>query len=156
MEEYPDYVYENIRHAISYSLPYGDLFESNSLLYNITYGLKEVTNIVIEKMNYYLNLFAMTEFIDQLETINCSVLSSGQKQRIKIIRLILIDKPIWVLDEVTSNIDDSMELIILHEIKRIQQEKQKSIICITHNKDLLSISDFKMHIENYKISLERV
>lgn len=132
----------------------GDLFEDNVLLYNLTYGLRVVTDVELQKINYYLKMFDMSNFVDKLETIKVSLLSSGQKQKVRIIRLILVDKPIWILDEVTSNIDDKMEFIILNELKRIQKENGKSIICITHNKDLFSISDVKMHIENYNILLE--
>jgi ABC-type multidrug transport system fused ATPase/permease subunit len=154
MGEYSDYEYTNLRNSVSFVNTDPDIF-NNTILYNITYGLKELENeIVIEKVikkiNYYLELFDLSMYKNNLDK-HIDSLSTGQKQRIKIIRLILHDKPIWILDEITSNIDNELEKVILQELKRIQIEKNKSVIHITHNMENINFSDEKMYILNYNI-----
>lgn len=120
-------IYNNNKDYISY-VSKNDLF-NDSLFKNLTYGVK-ISRSNINKMNYYLNLFGMNE-IPLIE--NVFNLSTGQQQRTILIRMILHDKPIWVIDETTANIDEENERNILTEIKKIQVEKQKSVIHITHN-----------------------
>ena len=154
MGEYSDYEYTNIRDSVSFVNTDPDIF-NNTILYNVTYGLKELENEivmekVIEKINYYLDLFDLSMYKNNLDK-HIDSLSTGQKQRIKIIRCILHDKDIWILDEITSNIDNELEKVILKELKRIQIEKNKSVIHITHNLENIGFSDEKMYIRNYNI-----
>ena len=154
MGEYSDYEYTNIRDSVSFVNTDPDIF-NNTILYNVTYGLKELENEivmekVIEKINYYLELFDLSMYKNNLDK-HIDSLSTGQKQRIKIIRCILHDKDIWILDEITSNIDNELEKVILKELKKIQIEKNKSVIHITHNLENISFSDEKMYIRNYNI-----
>jgi ABC-type multidrug transport system fused ATPase/permease subunit len=154
MGEYSDYEYTNLRDSVSFVNTDPDIF-NNTILYNVTYGLKELENeIVMEKVmgkiNYYLELFDLSMYKNNLDK-HIDSLSTGQIQRIKIIRLILHDKDIWILDEITSNIDNELEKVILQELKGIQKEKNKSVIHITHNLENISFSDKKMYIRNYNI-----
>ena len=104
-------------------------------------------------MYYYLYYFKLEKYVDRLQE-NIGNLSTGEKQRIKIIRLILHDKPIWIIDEITSNVDNDTEKIILQKLKEIQVEKKKSVIHITHNLENIAFSDTKMYIKDYKIFIE--
>jgi ABC-type multidrug transport system fused ATPase/permease subunit len=154
MGEYSHYNYTSIRDCVSFVNTDPDIF-NNTILYNITYGLKDLENesvmeTVMEKINYYLELFDLSIYKNNLDK-HIDLLSTGEKQRIKSIRLILHDKPIWILDEITSNVDNNMEKVILGELKRIQIEKNKSVIHITHNLENKSFSDEKMYIKNYNI-----
>lgn len=144
--EHSNYNYKNIRDAVSYVKNKDDLF-NNSIFYNLTYGVKIEKN-VIDQIRYYLNLFGI-EKIDLKANIN--TLSSGQQQRIKVIRMIIEDKPIWILDESTSNIDNTMENIVVSELRRIQSQKNKSVLHITHNVENTLIADMVMRIEDAKL-----
>jgi len=55
------------------------------------------------------------------------------------------------LDEITSNIDNEMEKIILEEIRKIQKEKNKTEIHITHNIENKNFSDINLYILNKDI-----
>jgi energy-coupling factor transport system ATP-binding protein len=150
MGKYNNYTYSNIRKFISYVNTDQDLF-NQSILYNITYGLKNPEDKkVLLKIQHYLKIFKLEKYKDKLET-NVYALSTGEKQRMKIIRLILHDTKIWILDEITSNVDNDLEKTILNEIKRIQIKKNKSVIHITHNLENISFSDSKMYIKNFNI-----
>lgn len=150
MGKYDNYTYSNIRNFISFVNTDEDLF-NNSVLYNITYGLKNPEDQkVLSKIQYYLKMFNLEKYKDKLDT-SVYPLSTGEKQRMKIIRLILHDTKIWILDEITSNVDNELEKIILAELKKIQIKKNKSVIHITHNLENVSFSDEKMYIKNFNI-----
>ena len=145
---YPDYKYTDLCKDISYVTALPELFE-NTILYNIVYGVNNSEDKEIqEKMNYYIKLFGL-DVCDLKDNVN--ILSTGQKQRISIIRLILQDRPIMILDEITSNIDNEMEKIILEEIRKIQKEKNKTVIHITHNIENKVFSDINLYILNKDI-----
>lgn len=128
------YTYHNIYQHISYISTDGNIFEK-SIEYNCLYGIHVVTEKDIERMNYYLELFGITL---PLSTI-CTTLSTGQKQRIKIIRLILENRPIWILDEITSHIDNKTSEIIVNELRNLSENRL--VIFITHNMDLVNDRD---------------
>lgn len=148
LNEFTDYNYNNIRSSISFLNTDSDIF-NETVLYNITFGLDNPDDIsILEKINYYAEFF---EFDPSKLKMNANSLSTGEKQRIKIIRLILHDKPIWILDEITSNINNDLEHKILQELRKIQKEKNKSVIHITHNFENIVFSDIKMYIKNKQI-----
>jgi ABC-type multidrug transport system fused ATPase/permease subunit len=145
---YPDYKYTDISKDISYVTACPELFE-NTILYNIVYGVLNFEDKEIQdKMNYYVKLFGL-DVCDLKD--NVYTLSTGQKQRVSIIRLILQDRPIMILEEITSNIDNEMEKKILEEIRRIQKEKNKTVIHITHNIENKVFSDNNLYILNKDI-----
>jgi ABC-type multidrug transport system ATPase subunit len=155
MDKYNDYSYNNLKKSISYVYLNADLFINSSILFNLTYALNNIDNDIYNLINYYMKLFKLDKYINNLDE-SIRSLSSGEKQRIKIIRLIIHDKPIWILDEPTSNIDAELEIIIIKELKRIQEEKKKSVIFICHNPDIIKYADLIMKIKDNKINIEKV
>jgi len=103
-------------------------------------------------MYYYIELFELSKYKNNLDA-PIKPLSTGEKQRCKIIYLLLHNKPIWLLDEITSNVNEELETIILTELKRIQQEEKKLVIHITHGSLNVKYSDYKMSIKNCDISI---
>ena len=57
-------------------------------------------------------------------------LSAGQKQRINILRGIVLDKELYILDEPTSNLDTETENLIINLIKKHLEEK--TVVIVTH------------------------
>ena len=84
------------------------------------------------------------------------MLSTGEKQRVKLVRCILQDKPIWLLDEGTANVDEHCELEMLHILREIQKRKRKSVIHITHNRDLIRFCDYLLRIRNEMVTIKRI
>lgn len=64
-------------------------------------------------------------------------LSVGQKQRLNLIRGILLDKDIYVLDEPTSNLDKETEKWIVHLLEKYL--KNKTAVIVTHREELKQI-----------------
>ena len=70
-------------------------------------------------------------------------LSVGQKQRLNLIRGILLNKDIYVLDEPTSNLDKETEILIVNLINKYL--KDKTVLIVTHRDEIKKIC--KRHYE---------
>ncbi|WP_146816659.1 ABC transporter ATP-binding protein [Alkalibacillus haloalkaliphilus] len=82
--------------------------------------------------------------IDQvLETIgmidykyhNIHELSGGQKQKVALASVLLLDPELIILDEPTANLDPVSSLVFVNLIKDLKLETQKSIFIIEHKAD---------------------
>jgi ABC-type multidrug transport system fused ATPase/permease subunit len=145
------YKHDEIRHYVSYLRPSADLF-NRSIEFNILYGVRQHRKTKA-KMLTLLVQYGLSHLTRRLGR-NIQSLSSGEKQRIKIIRCILQDKPIWILDEATSNIDEKYEAIVLSSLRSIQSARQKTVIHITHNTTHLDYADVCLMIENRFLRLK--
>lgn len=74
-------------------------------------------------------------------------LSAGQKQRLNLIRGILIDKELYFFDEPTSNLDSLSEEKIINMIEKYL--KNKTLVIITHRPRLERICNKHYVFENH-------
>jgi putative ABC transport system ATP-binding protein len=142
-----DYEYDDIRDDLSYVAASGDMFQA-SISYNMLYGVPDDRKPLATK---YLSLFGMRHMAGRLED-SIDVLSTGETQRIRIIRMILQNKRIWLIDEATSNIDNRTENVILGCLRRIQRQEKKAVIHITHNADNRRFADRTLSIQRRTIA----
>ena len=99
---------------------------------NIGYGLK-IRGIKFDK--YKESVYEIIEFIGLkgMEDKNARSLSGGEMQRVAIAMNFIINPEIYLLDEVSANLD-SMNVKLLEDfIMRIKQDKEKTIIMSTHD-----------------------
>jgi len=73
-------------------------------------------------------------------------LSGGQRQCIVIARALLLDPPVLVLDEPTSNMDNRTEVRLKKQLSDVIQDK--TLILITHRASLLEMVDRLVVIDN--------
>jgi ATP-binding cassette subfamily C protein LapB len=73
-------------------------------------------------------------------------LSGGQRQCIVIARAMLLDPPVLVLDEPTSNMDNRTEVRLKKKLTEVI--KDKTLILITHRASLLEMVDRIVVIDN--------
>lgn len=125
-----------------------DLFDL-SIRDNLCLGRKIDDN----KLMLYLKEAGLEEWIksleDGLETIvgeRGLKLSVGQKQRLNIIRGILLDKEIYVLDEPTSNLDKNTEMLIVNLIEK--HLNNKTVIIVTHRDRIKRICNRHYEFKN--------
>ena len=66
-----------------------------------------------------------------------SSLSSGEKKKINLIRMLLKNQKIMLFDEVTTDLDLETRTILLDYLKKHSKETNKIILWVTHNLDEL-------------------
>ncbi|MGX7111808.1 ABC transporter ATP-binding protein [Gemella cuniculi] len=100
----------------------------------------------IEYINYLLTRLNLRECIDSLEEgLNSKIgtimskLSSGEMQRLSILRGIMRESEILILDEPTANLDTENEIIVNNFLKELSNEK--TVILISHKESSRSIAD---------------
>ncbi len=73
-------------------------------------------------------------------------LSGGQRQCVVLARAMLMDPPVIVLDEPTSNMDNRTEIRLKDKLSKVI--KEKTLILITHRASLLEMVDRLIVIDN--------
>ena len=113
------------------------------------YSLKKTKKIDLEvKIKEYLKTFNLEEKIDAV----MSTLSSGQLKKISIIRALLSDPKILLLDEITSNLEEeSRSFIADYVCSELNHIQKIPIIWTTHYPNEIKQSNEKSYfIENNK------
>lgn len=64
-------------------------------------------------------------------------LSGGEKQRLALARVLLLDPHVLILDEPTSALDEDTAFNILENVLKVSKEKGQTIIMITHDGKLV-------------------
>ena len=135
-------------------VPQGNTLFSGTLRENISMFTDEVTE---EEIWEAVKAACIDRFIAELEEGLDTVigerglgLSEGQAQRVAVARALLTKAPILLLDESTSALDEAMEAKLL---KNIAGMKDKTCLIVTHRKAALRICDYRIHIENAKVSI---
>ncbi len=136
------YTLKSVRNIISYAPQFPQIF-NGTVKNHILYGKVDATNNdVLEAAK----LAGALDFINQLpqgfDTIlgdDAIKLSGGQRQRLDLARALLKKAPILILDEPTSNLDAESEEIFKQVLGKIRQDKNTTIVIVTHR--LASISD---------------
>ncbi len=107
-----------------------------------------------------------SEIIERVETSLASVgmqsykkyephnLSAGQRQKVAIASVLAMQPDYLVLDEPTSYLDPASRQDILKLLKRINKERQISIINITHYVDQVFVSERVVSMQRGEISFD--
>ena len=121
------------------------LFQNDGNLINPHRKVKDVLNEAFElknnsKKNYstevaeIFNSFGLKE---ELLNSKGSQLSGGEQQRIALVRIMIVEPEILILDEPFSSQDVEAQLAILQLIKRVKDDFGLTIICISHDLKIL-------------------
>ena len=106
----------------------------------------------VQRLERALRIACANEFVSALENgidtllgeRGCG-LSEGQMQRIAIARAIFSERPILILDESTSALDEATEQKLLTNLRRMTD---KTVLIITHRPAALRICDREIKIMN--------
>lgn len=79
-------------------------------------------------------------------------LSGGEKQRVALIRNMLFEPKVLLLDEVTSALDEANRTIIWNWLRTLKKNGTYTILMVTHNDEEASLADKNIQIVDGNIS----
>lgn len=138
---------EELYKRIAYISQEARLFQA-SILENICLGNEDVSMESIEEAckNACIYDFIMS-LPNGFETKigeNGALLSGGQRQRLLLAKALLRDADMYILDEVTSALDNQIEKDIIDALKCIP--KDKTVIIVAHKKQFLGMCDYLVKV----------
>ena len=131
----------NSSSRIGYMLQKDHLFEWRSVLSNILLGLeilKRVDDTSRAKAMEMLKTYGLDVFADAKP----SQLSGGMRQRAALIRTLVLEPDLLLLDEPFSALDYQTRLTVADDIWSILKKEQKTAILVTHDlAEAISMAD---------------
>ena len=131
---------------ISFSDKNGSIFSPKGMIAYLGHKLAIKEELTVEQnisfwSSFYQNTLDENNFrlleMDRLRYLNGSDLSQGQKKKLAFMRVLLSNKPIWLLDEPLSNLDiDSAE-----SIKKLISDRISTnnlVLVTSHSKSIFS------------------
>lgn len=86
---------------------------------------------------------------------SCNTLSGGEKQRLCLARVLLMDAETYLMDEPSSSLDKETEAFIIDHLVQFVTEKGKQLILVTHSESIASkFPNSIIRIENGKVGSE--
>ncbi len=65
---------------------------------------------------------------------DAKILSGGEKQRLALARVLLMNPDVLLLDEPSSSLDEETEKLIFDVLTHYTRDNAKTLICVTHSK----------------------
>ena len=126
---------------IGYMFQRDNLLEWLTVLDNVLIGLKINKNLSKERVNYAKELlikYGLEDFIDSYP----EELSGGMRQRVSLIRAIILNPDLLLLDEPFSALDSQTRLEVSNDIYNILKELKITTIIVTHDiSEAISLAD---------------
>lgn len=137
-------------------VPQSPVFFEGTIYDNLTYGLSK-DKLVRTNVEHYLALCNIDTFVNSLSeglqtnigalTEN-SLISTGQLQRLSMVRALIRQPKILILDECTSNLDSQNFNLFKSLIVRLNKELGITILLISHSNELLEITTNSIHLNH--------
>jgi len=127
--------------SIGYMLQKDHLLEWRSIYKNVILGLEvqhKLTPENIQKTHQYLNQYGLGDF----KNAKPSELSGGMRQRAALIRTLLLEPDLLLLDEPFSALDYQTRLLVSDDIGKIIRAEKRTAILVTHDlSEAISLGD---------------
>lgn len=129
------------RARIGYMLQKDHLFEWRTVLSNILLGL-EIQKRMDETSRAKAMKMLKTYGLDAFANAKPSQLSGGMRQRAALIRTLVLEPDLLLLDEPFSALDYQTRLTVADDIWKIIKKEQKTAILVTHDlSEAVSMAD---------------
>ena len=127
--------------SIGYMLQKDHLLEWRTIYRNVILGLEiqhKLTSENIQKAHKYLEQYGLGDF----KNSKPSELSGGMRQRAALIRTLLLEPDLLLLDEPFSALDYQTRLLVSDDIGQIIRSEKRSAILVTHDlSEAISLGD---------------
>jgi NitT/TauT family transport system ATP-binding protein len=131
----------SVKTRIGYMLQKDHLFEWRSILGNVLLGLEIQNRLDVSTKNKAIELlttYGLESFIDAKP----SQLSGGMRQRAALIRTLVLEPDLLLLDEPFSALDYQTRLNVSDDIWKIIKKEEKTAILVTHDlSEAVSMAD---------------
>jgi len=118
-------------------------FFDNTLLYNLKYFNPSATD---EQVKEALDAAGLSEDIALFKDgvfyrigQDGRALSGGQRQRLALARIFLTDRPIVIMDEPTTGLDQVLSFKVMKALRKLSQTK--TVLLVTHNPTEIALAD---------------
>lgn len=112
------------------------LFQNKNVFENVSFAMRaigEPTKLIRRRVPAILNIVGLQDKIKNFP----SELSGGEQQRVALARALVNNPSIIIADEPTGNLDPHLSLEMMNLLLRINHSKNKTVIVITHEKDIV-------------------
>lgn len=135
---------------------FGFVFQQYNLIPHLTAGDNILLPFLFSKK--YINGAVEKKFIQLCEEFNiiniiqrrADLLSGGEKQRVALVRAIIKNANIIIADEPTGNLDEDNKNIVVHFLKKLNDEG-KTIIMVTHDPLIWESMDCRYYLDKGKL-----
>ena len=142
----------DLRSKVAYLSQSPSLFPG-SIRSNLAVGNDTITDEmiwgVLETVNMKEYVSSLDDALDTDVFEAGKIMSTGQKQRLCIARALLRNVEIYLLDEITSNVDPENTQLILSYFKELSKDG-KTIISVTHDREYIPFADMIYELCNGK------
>lgn len=126
---------------IGYMLQQDQLFEWRNIYHNVLLGL-EIQHMLTARTRQYAKELLKTYGLEQFENSRPSELSGGMRQRVALIRTLILEPELLLLDEPFSALDYQTRLSVGDDIGQIIRKEKRTAILVTHDlSEAVSLAD---------------
>ena len=134
----------------------GFIFQFYNLVQNLTVEENIMLPVIMEglkrkdyekQLNEILDIVRLTEKRKSLP----NELSGGQQQRTAIARAVILNPKIILADEATGNLDSKSGKDIMELFKKINKERNITILQVTHSEEIAKYGDRIIYLKDGKI-----
>ena len=126
---------------VGYMLQHDELFEWRTIYNNVVLGL-EVQHMLTARTKQRAHELLDVYGLSQFENARPSELSGGMRQRAALIRTLVLEPDLLLLDEPFSALDYQTRLNVGDDIGQILRQEKKSALLVTHDlSEAISLAD---------------
>jgi putative ABC transport system ATP-binding protein len=118
----------------------------DNLLIGLTFSEKPIASD--DSLHEVMKLIHLNKSLSD----NANKLSGGEKQRLALGRVLLLNADVFLLDEPSSSLDEETEYIIINSLVTYCKSNNKTLIIVTHSKKIATtFSDYIVNMKNGQV-----